>query len=70
MIRTDVQYVTPQGKLTKAGWDALQGLDGALVRLAAVEAKLDAIGAVVAPVGGATVDAQARAAVAAIIAAA
>ena len=70
MIRTGVQYVTPQGTLTKAGWDALQGLDGALVRLAAAEAKLAAIGAVAAPAGGATVDAESRAAVAAVIGAA
>lgn len=70
MIRVGVQYVTPEGTLTKAGWDALQGLDSVYVRLSAAEAKLTAIAAVVAPVGGATVDAEARTAVAAIITAA
>lgn len=69
MIRTGVPYVDANGTLTKAGWDALQGLDGALVRLAAVEAKLAAIAAVAAPMGGATVDAEARAAIVAILAA-
>lgn len=70
MIRLGVQYVTPQGSLTKAGWDALQGLDGAIARLAAVEAKLDAIAAVAQPTGGAVIDVRSRIAIAAIIAAA
>lgn len=70
MIRTGVQYVTPDGALTKAGWDALHGLDSALTRVAALEAKLAAIAAVAAPGGGGTVDSGVRAAVASIIAAA
>ncbi len=55
------QYVDPRtGKLTLEGYKLLQG----------VIDRLDAIAAVTAPTGGATVDAEARTAVAAIIMAA
>ena len=55
------QYIDPKtGKLTLEGYKMLRGIVD----------RLDAIAAVTAPSGGATVDAEARAAVAAIITAA
>ncbi len=69
MIRVGVQYVLPSGGLTKAGWDVLSPLDRVLVRLDAIEAKLAAAVAVAGAAGGATVDAEARAELAAIKAA-
>ena len=55
------RVIDPQtGKLTLEGYKML----------VALESRLDAIAAVAAPSGGATVDAEARAAVAAMIAAA
>lgn len=60
-----VRYVAPDGSLTIAGLALLQDMDR---RLLEADAKLAAIAAVVAPSGGATVDAQARAAITAIIA--
>lgn len=65
IINPNVRYISPEGTFT------LQGmmLFGDVVRaLDASNAKLAAIAAVVAPVGGATVDAEARTAIAAIIA--
>ena len=60
-----VRYVAADGSLTIAGLALLQDMDR---RLLEADAKLAAIAAVVAPSGGATVDAQARTAIAAIIA--
>lgn len=59
------RYVTADGGFTVLGLQLFQDMER---RLAAQDAKLAAIAAVVAPTGGATVDAQARAAIAAIIA--
>lgn len=61
----NIRYVSPDGTLT------LQGMQmfGDMARtLDEANAKLAAIAAVVAPSGGATVDAEARTAIAAIIA--
>jgi len=58
MIRTDIRYFTPEGTLTKAGYDVLASLSA---DLAAVQAKLVAAAAVADAAGGATVDAEARA---------
>lgn len=60
-------YVKADGRLTQEGLMLLQGQARAIATL---QAKLAAIAAVVAPSGGATVDAEARAAIAGIIAAA
>lgn len=57
------RYVDQSGRLTLAGLKLFQGL-------ARTEAKLAAIAAVAAPVGGATDDAEARTAINAIITAA
>lgn len=61
------QYFQPNGAPTIDGMKLLQSYQ---LRLARLEQKLDAIGAVTAPTGGATADAEARAAINAIIAAA
>ena len=54
-------YVDRFGRLTQAGWQALQGaLDAQGTRLAAVEAKVAAAAAVANATGGATIDAEAR----------
>lgn len=66
MIRMGVSYVMPGGSLTKAGYDALIALDR---RLQAIEDRLSAAAAVADATGGATVDAEARAELAAIKAA-
>ena len=62
-----VRYVGADGRLTLDGMILLGRLSE---RLAAAEARLAAIGDVVDPTGGATQDAEARAAVASIIGAA
>jgi len=59
------KYVSENGDLTLEGMRLFNAIDK---RLTACEARLAAIAAVVAPVGGATNDAEARAAVTAIIA--
>lgn len=63
MIRTDVQYMTQDGKLTKAGYDVFVAMERD-VRV--MRAKLAAMAAVANAAGGATVDAQARAELVAI----
>lgn len=63
MIRADVAYVEPDGSLTQAGWQVLADLER---RLLAAEAKIAAAAAVANAAGGATVDTQARAQLAAI----
>lgn len=59
-----ISYTFPDGRLTIEGLRLLQGLE---TRLARAEAKLSAIAALADPAGGATVDAQARASIAAIL---
>jgi hypothetical protein len=61
------QYVGPDGRLTIAGAQLFDNLDR---RLRVAEDKLKAIAAVTGPDAGATIDAEARAAINAIIAAA
>lgn len=58
-------YIHPDGTLTLQGLRMLSDMED---RIRAAETKLAAIAAVVSPTGGATVDAEARAAVVAIIA--
>lgn len=65
IVQQGFRYVTADGSFTLLGVQVFQDLER---RLAAQDAKLTAIAAVVAPTGGATVDAEARAAIAAIIA--
>lgn len=60
MINAQQQYFTPDGRPTIAG---LQLLGDQARRIAVLEAKLKAISEVDAPTGGATQDAEARAAV-------
>lgn len=60
--RMGVRYVDQNGMLTIEGALLFAQFDAAVKKLAAISA-------IVAPVGGATVDAEARAAIAAIIAA-
>lgn len=59
MIRRGVPYVDQTGALTQAGWDALSVLDR--IR--------EAVALIPDPVGGAVIDIEARAAIAAIKAA-
>lgn len=67
MLRTSEQYVTPDGRLTQAGWQALTAEFTALAtRLSTAEAKIAAAAAVANAAGGITVDAEARAQLAAI----
>jgi len=66
MIRQDIQFSDGGGRLTRAGYEMLQELRD---ELDAANAKLAAIAAIVAPSGGATIDTQARTAIAAVIAA-
>ena len=67
MLRTDVRYVSPQGEFTQAGVVAIRSEMQALsVRLAAAEAKIAAAAAIANAAGGATVDTEARAQLAAI----
>ena len=63
MIRADVVYVDKDGTLTQAGWQVFADIEG---RALAAEAKIAAAAAVADAAGGATVDAQARAQLAAI----
>lgn len=58
------QYVDPSGRLTIDGYKMLDGL---FQRVDALDAKLTAIAALADPAGGATIDAEARAAIAAIL---
>lgn len=62
-----ISYFGPDGKPTVEGLKLFQSLER---RVGSAEAKLAAIAAVVAPTGGATVDAEARAAIVAILGAA
>ena len=59
-----IQYVSQDGRLTMAG---MQLLDAQARQIAALEAKLAALGLVTTPAGGGTQDAEARAAINAII---
>lgn len=70
MIRMDTPYVDREGRLTKAGYDALRSVDTLAVSVAALQAQMALIHAVAAPTGGATIDSQSRTAINAIIAAA
>lgn len=62
-VRTDIQYFTPDGRLTQAGWAVFTAIadqsEAAATKIAAAAAVPDAI-------GGGTMDAQARAQLAAI----
>lgn len=58
------RYFAPNGQPTLDGLKLLQGMHDEIVTL---QNKLDAIAAVTAPSGGATVDSEARAAINAII---
>lgn len=59
-----ISYTFPDGRLTIEGLQLLLGYDQ---RIAAAEAKLAAIAALADPSGGATIDAEARAQIAAIL---
>lgn len=70
MLRADVRYVDDAGRLTQAGIIALTGEISALERrIAAAEARIAAAAAVANASGGGTIDAEARAQLAAIKAA-
>jgi hypothetical protein len=62
-----IRYTFSDGRLTIDGLQLLLGIED---RLSRAEAKLAAIAAVAAPAGGATVDAEARARIVAILGAA
>jgi len=64
-IAPNVRYIAQDGSLTLDGLSLFRDLDQ---RLRAAEGKLAAIAAIAAPAGGAVVDAEARAAIAAILA--
>jgi hypothetical protein len=59
VVSISVRYVDAEGRLTLAGYQLLQELQG----------RLDAGGAVPAPAGGGVIDVEARNAISAIIAA-
>lgn len=59
-----IQYVAADGRLTMAG---MQLFSAQARQIAALEAKLAALGGVTTPAGGGTQDAEARAAINAII---
>lgn len=59
-----ISYTFPDGRLTIEGLQLLLGYDD---RIKAAEAKLAAIAALADPAGGATIDAEARAQIAAIL---
>jgi hypothetical protein len=69
---SSVRYIDGAGRLTADGLrlfrNMAQRIDAAETGLAAAESKLAAIAAVANPAGGATIDAEARAAINAIIA--
>jgi len=64
-LQQGFRYVNDDGSLSLQGLELFREMQR---RIEAQDAKLAEIAAVVAPVGGATVDAEARAAIAAIIA--
>jgi hypothetical protein len=64
-LQQGFRYVNDDGSLSLQGLELFREMQR---RIEAQDAKLAAIAAVVAPAGGATVDAEARAAIAAIIA--
>ena len=64
MINNLVSYVNPDGTLTTRGLEYLGDLER---RIVLAEGKLAAIAAVTDPAGGATIDAEARTAIIAII---
>lgn len=57
-LRTDVQYITLDGKLTQAGYAEFRSM---ATKIATLEAKLLAASAVANAAGGATIDANVRA---------
>lgn len=66
MIRVDIKYFTPDGRLTKAGFDVFAAMER---EVSALRAKIAAASAIADAAGGATVDTQARAELVAIKAA-
>lgn len=66
MIRMGMKIVAADGTLTREGYEMLMDLQR---DFAAAQGKIAAAAAVAAPTGGATIDAQARAAINAIRAA-
>ena len=59
-----IQYVQPDGRLTSEGLRLFAGL---FARVEVLEARLAAVAAIAPPVGGAIIDAEARAAIVALI---
>jgi hypothetical protein len=66
-VSADETYVTADGRLTARGVILFKQI---IAALGATGGRLDAVAAVAAPAGGATVDTQARAAIVAMLAAA
>lgn len=64
IVNFSIRYVAPDGTFTTEGLILLANL---FARVDAAESKLAAIAAIPVPAGGATVDAEARAAIAAIV---
>ena len=66
-LRTDIAYFTADGRLTQAGFQAFSTeIDPLAAKIAASAAKIAAAAAVANAAGGATIDAEARAQLAAI----
>jgi hypothetical protein len=65
-LRTDIQYFTPDGRLTQAGFQAFGQITTLTATVSTLQAKIAAAAAIANAAGGATIDTEARAQLAAV----